>query len=110
MLAGQLLSAASSGQQAIAVGHDTTPFVTVYPWSSAGFGTKYADPATLPTNFGLSVAFSPDGASIATGFSSTSPYIRAYPWSGSGFGTRYGNPATLPTGSASGVAFGQIAT
>ena len=41
----------------IAVAHITTPFISTYPWS-AGFGTKYANPATLPASSGLGVAFS----------------------------------------------------
>ena len=42
----------------IAIAHTTTPYISVYPWSS-GFGTKYANPATLPTGTGNGVAFSP---------------------------------------------------
>jgi hypothetical protein len=30
--------------------------VTAYPWSS-GFGTKYANPATLPAGIGRAVTF-----------------------------------------------------
>jgi sugar lactone lactonase YvrE len=41
---------------AIAIAHDTAPWVTAYPFSS-GYGTKYADPATTPTGEGKSVAF-----------------------------------------------------
>lgn len=41
----------------MSVGVDETDFVRTYPWSS-GFGTKYADPATLPATTGSSVAFS----------------------------------------------------
>jgi len=41
----------------IAIAHATTPFISTYPWS-AGFGAKYADPATLPTGTGNGVAFS----------------------------------------------------
>ena len=90
--------------QQIAVAHTTTPFITAYPWSSAGFGIKYTDPATLPTGDGRGVAFSPDGSAIAVAHTTT-PFITAYPWSGSGFGTKYANPATLPTGNGFGVAF-----
>jgi hypothetical protein len=43
--------------QFIAVAHDTTPFVSAYPWSGSGFGTKFSDPATLPTGSGNGVAF-----------------------------------------------------
>jgi len=42
----------------VAVAHQTSPFVTAYPWSS-GFGTKYANPSTLPTGDGFGVAFLP---------------------------------------------------
>jgi hypothetical protein len=86
----------------LAVGHNTSPFITAYPWL-AGFGTKYANPATLPAGTGNGVAFSPSGNDIAVAHSTT-PLISAYPWS-SGFGTKYANPATLPTGTGNAVAF-----
>jgi hypothetical protein len=61
MLANKAL-AASKGTSVysgnIAIAHSITPYISVYPWSS-GFGTKYSDPATLPTGTGRSVAFSP---------------------------------------------------
>ena len=47
----------------IAVAHATTPFISVYPWS-AGFGTKYTNPATLPAGTGWGVAFSPSPPSV----------------------------------------------
>lgn len=90
--------------RAIAVAHQVTPFVSAYPWSVSGFGTKYANPATLPLDNGNSVAFSPNGSAIAVAHDG-SPYIAAYPWSAAGFGTKYANPATLPTGVGRGVAF-----
>ena len=86
----------------IAVSYFTSPYISVYPWSS-GFGTKYADPATLPAGAGYAVTFSPDSANIAVAHD-ISPYISVYPWS-SGFGTKYADPATLPTGIGLGVAF-----
>ena len=90
--------------QYIAVTHDTTPFVSAYPWSGSGFGTKFANPATLPTGIGFAPAFSPAGDAIAVAHD-VSPVITAYPWSGSGFGTKFANPATLPVGTGGGVAF-----
>ena len=90
----------------IAVGHDTTPFISVYPWNvSTGFGAKYTNPATLPTGTGTGVDFSPTGNAIAVANFNTTPFISVYPWGGSGFGTKYSNPATLPTGNGRGVAF-----
>ena len=86
----------------IAVAQDASPYVSTYPWS-AGFGTKYANPATLPTGTGTSVAFNSAGTAIAVAHYTT-PCISTYPWS-AGFGTKYADPATLPTNEGLGVAF-----
>ena len=40
----------------IATGYTNSPYISAFPWSS-GFGTKYADAATLPTGTGNGVAF-----------------------------------------------------
>jgi hypothetical protein len=96
--------AAQALPQSVAVAYDTTPFITAYPWSGSGFGTKFADPGTLPTGSGRDVAFSPAGNAIAVAHAG-SPYVTAYPWSGAGFGTKFTNPATLPPSSGLGVAF-----
>jgi hypothetical protein len=85
------------------VAHFTTPFITAYPWSGSGFGTKFANPATLPTGYGNNVAFSPVGDAIAVAHGH-SRYVSAYPWNGSGFGTKFANPATLPTGTGNDIA------
>ena len=89
--AGKTSSASVAPSAAIAVSHSSSPYITAYPWSSSGFGSKYSDPATLPTNVGYNVAFSPSGAYIAVSHAGT-PYITAYPWSASGFGTKYSDP------------------
>ena len=103
---GTMLKGATAGvkKQFIAVAHETTPFITAYPWSGSGFGTKFSNPGTLPTGFGSDVAFSPFGDAIAVAHS-TSPFITAYPWSSSGFGTKFANPGTLTAGDGLGVAF-----
>jgi WD40 repeat protein len=90
----------SPAGDAVAIAHTTTPFVTVYPWSGSGFGTKFANPATLPVSNGFGVAFSPAGDAIAV-INGGSPAITVYPWSGAGFGTKYANPGTLPTAAVS---------
>jgi hypothetical protein len=41
----------------IAIAHYTTPFVSAYPWSGSGFGTKFTNPGTLPAGIGYGVAF-----------------------------------------------------
>jgi hypothetical protein len=87
----------------LALGSASTPWVQVYPWTSGvGFGTKYANPSTLPAGAAGSacsdVAFSSSGTEIAV-TSVNSPWVQVYPWvSGTGFGTKYANPATLPSG------------
>jgi hypothetical protein len=98
----------SPSGNAIAVAHGSSPFITAYPWSGSGFGTKFADPATLPTGTGNGVTFSPTGDAIVVAHNA-SPFVTAYPWSGSGFGTKFADPATLPAGTIGyGVAFGLI--
>jgi hypothetical protein len=52
-------TAFSPSGNAIAVAHFSSPFISTYPWS-AGFGTKYANPATLPGAYGYSTEFSPN--------------------------------------------------
>ena len=105
MLAQKVIGAtASAKEQFIAVAHASSPFVSAYPWSVSGFGTKFANPATLPTGTGIDVSFSSSGDAVAVAHAN-SPFVTAYPWSASGFGTKFANPATLPTNLALGVAF-----
>lgn len=94
----------------IAVSHATSPYLTIYPWGSqAGFGTKVANPASLPAGNGQCVAFSPAGTEVVVGVDA-SPYIAAYPWSSSGFGTKFSDPATLPSSAITSVAFNLTGT
>lgn len=90
----------------IAVTSNASPFIYVYPWSdSTGFGTKYADPATLPIFYATSVAFSPNNANVAVS-TTQSPYQAVYPWtSGTGFGAKYSDPSTALPGNCSSVSF-----
>jgi len=93
---------------ALAVAHSLTPFISAYSWSAIGFGTKYANPVTLPNGGGNSVAFSPTGTEIAVGQNNT-PFISAYSWSSAtGFGGKFANPATPLADIGYGVAFSPI--
>ena len=56
MLLGGAVEEANS--TALAIAYSSSSYVNAYSWSSAGFGTKFADPATLPTDTGNGVAFS----------------------------------------------------
>ena len=89
---------------ALAVTHSSAPHVSAYPWSSSGFGTKYANPTTLIPNAGSGVNFSPSGDSIAVAHIAA-PNVSVYPWSSTGFGTKYADPSTLPASSSNGVHF-----
>ena len=105
MLVHKLRRAAASAapfEKFLAVAHNATPFVTIYGQDVDAF-TKLENPATLPTNTGVGVAFSADGAYMAVGHA-TSPFVTIYKRSGDTF-TKLSNPATLPTDTGNGVAF-----
>jgi hypothetical protein len=86
----------------VALGHQNSPYISVYPWSGSGFGTKISNPATLPTNWVYGIKWSPDDSEIVCAHGG-SPYITAYPWTGSAFGTKRSDPASLPSSGGTGV-------
>ena len=80
---------------AIAIAHGTTPFVSAYPFN-LGFGTKYANPATLPGDTGKDVAFSTGSTEIGMATSyvgSDGKRMSVYNWAG-GFGSKLTGIAT----------------
>ena len=97
-------AAATASVKDIAIAHAAAPYIATYPWSSSGFGTKYADPFPTPTGNATSVAFSPSGTAIAVAHTTT-PFISAYPWTGSAFGTKYANPTTVPSDTGRSISF-----
>lgn len=85
----------------VAVASNTSPFVEVYSFGPSGFGSKFANPASLPsasvgsnaTTKGL--VFSPNGDFLIVGIdTATDPRYALYPFSSSGFGTRVANQIT----------------
>ena len=90
--------------QVLAIAHNTTPFISAYPWSNTGFGVKFTNPATLPVGQARGVAFTSSGNAIAVTHDTT-PFVSVYPWNGAGFGVKYANPATLPSANGYGVTF-----
>ena len=81
---------AVTGDTLIAVAHNDTPYVSVYPFNNTTnvFGDKLSDPSTLPTGNATSIGFHPnplasDGSSdvIYVG-TETSPYISSYNFTG----------------------------
>ena len=91
-----------SGSLFVGIVHTTSPYVSIYPFSSLGFGAKISDPGTLPAGQSNGIDFSPNGKFVAVAHNTT-PYISVYPWSGSGFGSKVSDPAVLLP-SAAGVA------
>lgn len=93
--AAKVVAGGGSETYYVAVSWGASPFVKVYPWSSAtGWGVAYSDPSTLPGTGNLA-GFSPSGDVV---FCGNGP--DAYRWSAAGFGTKYTNP-----GVSSGTAF-----
>ena len=93
----------NSAGTAVAQSYNGSQRVAAWPWSGGTWGSRYANPATMPTGSSLDLAWSPSGADLAVAHNTT-PFISVYPFSG-GFGTKYANPSTLPAGNGKGVAF-----
>lgn len=89
----------SASGDTVFAGSNSTPYIYAYPWTSGtGFGTKYANPGTIP-NGGLYGIQSIDfGSNTVFAITYSSPYFAAYAWS-AGFGSKYADPATLPSSS-----------
>ncbi len=92
------------GASYIGIAHSTTPRMSVYPWSSSsGFGSKFANPATIPgvIPYGITTnnwRYSSTPATAICVYGSTSPnQVNMYAWSSSGIGTKYTNPASWPS-------------
>jgi len=94
---------------ALAIAQQSAPGAIAYMWSSAGFGTRFADHGTASFYSAYDIAFSPSGTELVVAGQSA-PYIVVFAWSASGFGTRFADPATLPTGTGLGVAFSPAGT
>lgn len=92
----------------LAVGHATTPFVTIYQRTGDTFA-KCADPATLPTGQVNGVSWSPDGLKLTCAHA-TSPFISTYsrPNSSSATFTKIADPASLPTGTGNACAYNSV--
>jgi len=87
---------------AIAVPHYGSPFLSVYPWSSSGFGAKYANPASIPTgsafSFGRNAVFAPNDTHIISTYVVTSATkLYTHQWSASGFGAAITSPTYTNT-------------
>lgn len=80
----------------IVIGSATSPYIYAYTWTYAsGFGTKYANPSTLPLTYPKAPKFSKDdNVVLFGGGDSTNNYLQAYNFTpGSGFGSKFANPS-----------------
>jgi hypothetical protein len=96
----------------IGVVHDTSPFVSIYPWTNGSppvLGTKIANPSTLPGGNGYGIAFTPDSLVLAWGSGVSSANVGIYDWDGSTVGTKKANLSSGPTDNAYAVSYKTIA-
>lgn len=70
----------------------STPFVAAIGFSTAGFGSKLADPATAFSGTGYGFAISHDGQVVFAKTSTNSPSVAAYKF-GNAWGTKYADPS-----------------
>jgi len=90
----------SPSGNAIVLAHTTTPRVTGYPFSSGGFGTKYADPATTPGTIGTGTSFI-SATEVAVSSIGTPSSMTFGFSSSSGWGSRnIGSPTSISGGTA----------
>jgi len=96
--------------QYLAVAHETSPYITVYPWKTNvdGFGTKYADiPSGGPNLTVNDAVWTSNNSDILFGKGgsfSGSPWLFAYSWTFYGFGTKYADAANQPGDGLSSIA------
>lgn len=83
----------------VAVGHATTPFMSIYECGGIGYGSKVANPSTLPANTVTNMAWSPFGDFLAV-LTQTTPFLQVWEFDqlNGSFGTYVTPPVTLPAG------------
>jgi hypothetical protein len=82
-------------KNAIVVSAQNSPFIHGYQFSTSGHGTKFTNPASLPTvGGGVGLGVSHTGETVLIG-GGTTPYMECYVFSSStGFGTKRSNTGT----------------
>jgi hypothetical protein len=93
----------SSVDAFLAINNASPISAQAWAWnSSSGFGSKYANSATLATSNGAyAITMNADSSLVAAQIYN-SPWVVLLPWSSSsGFGTQYSSPSTLPPGFSS---------
>lgn len=94
--------------QAISLSSIGTPFIQAWPWSSSGFGTRYANPSPLPTSMNYQ-AINLTNTAIAFPQSAASPFVSVRAFSiSTGYGTAFANPGTVLTAAPQWVEFSPL--
>ena len=76
-------------------------WIAAFPLNSYGWGTRLANPSTLPTNSIAQLTFTKSASALALNWAaSPATQIRAYQWTSSGFGTAYTPVTSTNTGTA----------
>lgn len=91
----------SSDSAYLAVGHSTSPYLTIYKRTGDTF-TKLSDPATLPVGAVYDVRFDPTDTYLACHVSTVSTKLVIYKRSGDTF-TKLANPSSFPPGNVGGL-------
>jgi hypothetical protein len=98
---------------------DLYPFISAFSFNASGWGTRYSDPAILPTGSVLSINANVSGNSICySGTTASNNKFVAFNWSSAtGWGTRYFTAPTANNGrdavfdeSGTGAVFGGATT
>lgn len=86
----------------VGVGHTTTPFMSIYPFTGQAYGTKLTNPVALPAAAVNMFAWSPQGDYLAA-FSSATPFLQVWTFNTnlSTIGGVAANPSILPAGAPS---------
>jgi hypothetical protein len=95
----------SADGNSLIIPHATSPYITAFPWSISGPGTRFSNPSTLPSNTCTSVSLNASQNKVAVS-QSTSPFMHEYAYSSStGWGAKSSNPSSPLTAGSNAVAY-----
>lgn len=92
--------AISPDSATVAVALNGSPYLQAFPVSTAGFGSAYANPSTLPTGAGRGVSWHPSGGAVALGFTDAGAMPFAVWAFSAGWGSKYADPASTFVGTS----------
>ena len=81
----------------------SSPYIASFTFTTSGWGSKIANPGTLPTGPGNGASWNLN-LDVAIGHD-VSPYVTVYPLSSSSYGTKYSDPGTNVAANTEAVLF-----